>query len=168
MKNVVILLCVLLLPYLALILANRFAGRLVIAPSAAGRLSLALLLLVTGAAHFVQTEPMTRLLPETIPSRTLLIYLSGVVEIIAALALLLPRTQRAAGWFLVVWFILVFPANVYAALNHVPFGGHEMGPVYLAMRGPLQLLLIWWAWYFAARKPRLKPMESSITGRKYV
>lgn len=164
MKNILILLCVLLLPYFGLIAANRLTGRMIFAPSAAGRLSLALLLFLTASAHFTQTSDMARLLPEAIPSPLLLIQISGIIEIIAGLALLLPRTQRMAGWFLVVFFILVFPANVYGAIQRVNFGGHELGPIYLLARAPLQLLLIWWAWHFAARKPRrLERHASGIT-----
>jgi uncharacterized membrane protein len=37
------------------------------------------------------------------------------------------------------------PVNVYSAIQRVPFGGHEVGPAYLLIRVPFQLLLIWWA-----------------------
>ena len=163
MTNILILLCVLLFPYLGLLAANRTSGRMIIAPSAAGRISLALLLLVTGIAHFVQTADMARLLPDSVPSRLLLVQISGVIEILAGFALLLPRTQRLAGWFLVAYFILIFPANVYGAIHRVPFGGHELGPIYLLARAPLQLLFIWWAWHFAVRKPRRLDMHTGIT-----
>lgn len=153
MTNILILLAVLLLPYFGLVIANSLTGRMIFAPSAAGRLSLALLLFLTASAHFTRTGEMARMLPEAVPSRELLIQISGVIEILAGLAILLPRTQHFAGWFLVAFFILVFPANIYAAIHRVDFGGHEMGPKYLWARAPLQLLLIWWAWYFAARKP---------------
>ena len=26
--------------------------------------------------------------------------------------------------------VLFFPANIYAAINHIPMGGHAWGPVY--------------------------------------
>jgi len=54
--------------------------------------------------------------------------------------------------FLIAFLILVFSANIYAALNRVDMGGHEMGPMYLLARPPLQLLLIGWAYWFAVRR----------------
>lgn len=57
-----------------------------------------------------------------------------------------------AHLFLIAFLILVFPASIYAALNRVDMGGHEMGPMYLLARAPLQLLLIGWAYWFAVRR----------------
>lgn len=57
--------------------------------------------------------------------------------------------------FLIAFLILVFPANIYAALNRVDMGGHEWGPMYLFARVPPQLLLIGWAYWFAVR-PRAR------------
>jgi uncharacterized membrane protein len=63
------------------------------------------------------------------------------------------RTAAAVGLGLV--FLLTasghFPANIYAALNQVPMGGHAWGPVYLLVRAPLQLILVVWAWWFTLR-----------------
>jgi uncharacterized membrane protein len=33
------------------------------------------------------------------------------------------------------------------------FGGHGAGPIYLAVRLPLQLVLIGWTWWHAVRRP---------------
>lgn len=60
-----------------------------------------------------------------------------------------------AHLFLIAFLILVFPANIYAALNRVDMGGHEWGPMYLLARVPLRLLLIGWAYWFAVR-PRAR------------
>lgn len=117
-----------------------------------GQISLALLFLFTGLGHFVQTEAMAEMLPPWTPARTLMIWLSGVAEWLIAIGLLIPRHARLAGWCAIAFLILVFPGNVYAALNRVAFGGHAAGPIYLLVRGPFQLLLIAWAYWFAARR----------------
>lgn len=57
-----------------------------------------------------------------------------------------------AHLFLIAFLILVFPASIYAALNRVDMGGHEMGPMCLLARTPLQLLLIGRAYWFAVRR----------------
>jgi uncharacterized membrane protein len=120
-------------------------------PLLRGRISLALLFAFTGVGHFVKTEPMVQMLPEWVPLRTELVVATGVLELLGALGLLVPATSRAAGLCLLAFLVLVFPANVYAAWNEVPMGGHEAGLVYLWIRGPLQVLLIGWTYVFAVR-----------------
>src|SRR5262245_55635152 len=117
-----------------------------------GEMSLAAVFIFTAVGHFLLTEKMADMLPDWVPLRTAIVYATGVVEFTAAAGLLIPRLSRATGIWLVAFLILVFPANVYAALHHVDIGGHAAGPVYLLIRLPLQLILIAWAWWFAVRR----------------
>jgi uncharacterized membrane protein len=117
-----------------------------------GRISLALVFLLTGSTHFIVPGPMAEMLPPWVPGRLTLIYLTGVAELAGAIGLLGERRARAAGLCLFLFLILVFPANVYAAFERVPLGGHAAGPLYLVARGPVQLLLIWWTYWFAVRR----------------
>ena len=116
-----------------------------------GQISLAALFLFTGLGHFVQTAAMAEMLPAWAPARTLTIWISGAVEWLIAFGLLTPRYSRVAGLCAIVFLILVFPGNVYAAFRRVEFGGHGAGPAYLLVRAPVQLLLIAWAYWFAVR-----------------
>ncbi|MGH9867251.1 MAG: DoxX family protein [Candidatus Polarisedimenticolia bacterium] len=116
-----------------------------------GRISLAILFLFTGLGHFVMTDQMAQMLPAWVPMRVPLIYATGALEWAGAIGLLVPSTSRAAGLCLILFLVMVFPANVYAAANEVAMGGHEAGLKYLLVRGPFQALLIWWAWWFAVR-----------------
>ncbi len=116
-----------------------------------GRISLALLFLFTGLGHFVNPEPMAAMLPSWVPARVPIIYLTGVLEWAGAIGLLVRRYSRAAGICLLAFLVAVFPANVFAAFNHVNMGGHDAGPAYLLVRAPFQLLLMWWAYHFAIR-----------------
>ena len=123
-----------------------------------GRIGLSLVLVFTGVGHFLKTTEMAQMLPDWVPNRTLIIQLSGIMELAAAMALLMPGISRWAGIFVCIFLIAVFPANVFAAFQRVDFGGHAAGPIYLAVRLPLQLFLIGWAWRFAVRRsPGEKP-----------
>lgn len=124
-----------------------------IGPRRRGQISLALLFLFTGFGHFVMTEPMSRMLPPEVPGRTVVIWLSGVVEWALAVGLFVPRYSKAAGIAAMVFLVLVFPGNVYAVLRHVDFGGHAAGPSYLWIRAPFQAMLIAWAYWSAVRRP---------------
>ena len=121
---------------------------------AAGVVGPALLFVFTASGHFLQTEVMAQMLPSWVPAREALVYATGVLELAIAIALFLPETRRAAGWMAAAVLMLFFPANIYAAMNHVPMGGHAWGPVYLLVRAPLQLAILAWVYWFTIRRPR--------------
>lgn len=96
------------------------------------------------------------MLPAFIPLRVELVYLTGVLEILGAVGLLIPRFVRLAAAALVLFLPVVLPANIYAAFAMVDMGGHAAGPIYLLARVPFQFFLIWWAYSFG-----LKPVPAS-------
>ena len=147
-----IMLALLAEPYLALTVLGRLFGREVLDRPTRGCLGLALVFLFTGVGHFIQTEPMAAMMPPWTPAATALIYITGVIEILAAVAVVAPKTRQVVGWGLVAMLVCFLPVNIYAAVNRVGMGGHLWGPVYLLIRVPLQLLLIWWVWRFAIQR----------------
>ena len=153
---IAVMLGLLIGPYLILTAVTRIWGTFRIEPHLRGRISLAIVFVFTGLGHFIMTEPMARMLPPWIPMRMPIIYITGVVELAAAAGLLVPRLCRLTGIYLIAFLILVLPANIYAAINRVEMGGHSMGPPYLFIRIPLQLILIIWTYWFAVRKATTK------------
>jgi len=145
MQNVAIILTLLLLPYLALSLAG-IPGIL------CGRIGVALVFVFTGLGHFVRTSAMAQMLPNGVPMRVPLVRASGVFELLAAGAILVPRASRLTGVLLCIFLLVILPSNIYAAFKRVDFGGHGAGPVYLLVRVPLQLFLIGWIWWFTVRR----------------
>ncbi|MGD8340677.1 MAG: hypothetical protein PVH89_07830 [Gammaproteobacteria bacterium] len=117
-----------------------------------GVIGLSIAFVFFGAGHFVQTQPMTEMLPPWIPYRVAIIYLTGIFEWALAVGLLFPRTRRASGYACISILVLFFPANIYAAVNSIGMGGHLWGPMYLLIRGPLQILLVGWAYWFTVRE----------------
>jgi uncharacterized membrane protein len=94
---------------------------------------------------------MAGMLPSWVPGRKAIVLVTGVLELAGAAGLLIPGFARLAGGALIVFLVLVFPANVFAALNRIDLGGHGAGPMYLLVRIPFQLLLIGWTYWFAVR-----------------
>ncbi|NLD68958.1 MAG: hypothetical protein GX644_09090 [Limnobacter sp.] len=130
-----------------------YAGWRSIDLRSAGAIGLGLLFVFTGIGHFALTEPMARMLPPWVPARVPLIYLSGLLEFAIAIGFFVPRTRRLAGWVAAAVLVLFFPANVYAAIERVPMGGHAWGPVYLLVRAPLQGAILAWVYWFTIRRP---------------
>jgi uncharacterized membrane protein len=150
-----------------IMLALMIGPYLVTRSRSAGAIGLGLLFVFTGSGHFLQTEPMVQMLPPWVPARLTLVQLTGVLEFVIALGFFIPATRRLAGWTAAAVLVLFFPANIYAALNFVPMGGHAWGPVYLLVRAPLQLAILLWIYAFILRRPRMRQQDAgnSIIGR---
>lgn len=142
-------LIILIATFVALYLINRFALRERLTMSFIGRAALASVMLTTGIAHFTSTGPMVAMMPDIFPWKKEIVYLTGVLELLAAGGVLWEKTARITGGMLIVFFVAIIPANISGAMNSVQFGGMADGPVYLFFRIPLQLLFIVWAWVFA-------------------
>ena len=101
----------------------------------------------TGIAHFNRLKhDLARMVPDVFPRPMLLIYLTGVLEFMGAVGLLLPRFRSLAGICLIALLIVLLPANVTAALKGTTLAGKPATPLWL--RAPMQVLfigLLWWA-----------------------
>lgn len=118
----------------------------------AGNLAMCLMLILTASGHLLFTKGMEKMVPPFIPFKTLVVYITGAAEIILGLALLLHATRFPAGIALIILFLLLLPANIYAAMNHLNMENPAQkgpGPAYLWFRIPLQALFIGWIFYFS-------------------
>lgn len=103
-----------------------------------------LFFLMTGISHFLVTDKMALLLPPTFPNPILTVQITGILEIAAAISIWLKSYRLRTGQCLIAMMIAFLPFNIWASCNHIPFGSHELGPVYLWVRVPLQFFFIWW------------------------
>jgi uncharacterized membrane protein len=144
MTNTAIILTLLVVPYFV---AWMFHLNVV----AGGRIGICAVFLFAASGHFFKTEQMMEMLPSFVPARRALIYTSGVVEVLFAIAVLAIPNPFYVGLCIIGYLIVIFPSNIYAAIHRISFGGHSIGPRYLFARLPLQLLLIYWTYWFAVR-----------------
>ena len=109
--------------------------------SAALRIGLAAMLVVTASAHFGSCRSdVIRMVPPVLPRADLLVSLTGVVEILIAVLLLVDPTSTTAATALVAFLVAVFPANVHAARVGVGIGGRPPTP--LGVRAAMQSMFI--------------------------
>lgn len=99
-----------------------------------------------GALHFVVPGSYLAIMPPALPQPLLLVYLSGVAEIMGGIGLLVPATRRAACLWLIVVLIAVFPANIQMLANGRARGVTWWAETLLWLRLPFQFMLIWWLW----------------------
>ncbi|MEO8573234.1 MAG: DoxX family membrane protein [Pyrinomonadaceae bacterium] len=138
--------------FVVLYVINRFALGRRLSLSFIGRASMAVMLVVTGIAHFTYTQQMIDIMPDFIPAKREMIYFTGVCELLAVVGLIWNKTARLASIMLIIFFVLILPANIAGSLKEVQFAGMEYGAMYLLFRIPLQVFFIWWVWYFGVRR----------------
>ena len=117
---------------------------------------MAIMLVLTGAGHFIVPGPVDQIVPPFLPGEPRLwTYLSGLAEIVIALMLLAPLSKKIAGKSIRLWgaysafalFVAVFPANINMAIE---WSSRDMPEPLLAYaRLPLQFGLFYWAWALA-------------------
>ncbi len=117
----------------------------------AGNIGMAAMLLFTAIGHFAFAQGMVMMLPDFIPFKKEVVYLTGVIEAAAVVGLLIGSLREMTAILLIVFFVLILPANINAALKSVDYQkGTNEGPGvnYLWFRVPLQLFFIAWVAYF--------------------
>jgi uncharacterized membrane protein len=105
------------------------------------RIALCLMFLVTASAHWGRGRPdLLRMVPPVLPAASAIVTVTGVLEILGAIGLLIPFTARAAAICLAIMLAAIFPANMRAARERLTILGRPaMG---LAVRGALQLIFV--------------------------
>ncbi|MDI9257911.1 DoxX family protein [Flavobacterium sedimenticola] len=120
----------------------------------AAKIGMSAMLFFTAMGHFIYSKGMAMMIPPVIPGKTEIVYATGVLEIILGIFLLIPKFSVTTGWIIILFFILILPANVYAAMSHInyqraTFDGQGIN--YLWFRIPLQILFIVWVYISAIK-----------------
>ena len=109
--------------------------------------ALSLMFAFTGVAHFNKIKyELEKMVPAIFPKPMLMVYLTGVFELLGAAGILLPRFRSVAGFCLILLLLAMFPANVKAARDKLLVAGKPATELWL--RTPMQVVfiaLIWWA-----------------------
>lgn len=118
------------------------------------RIAMSVMLVFTAMGHFMFTKGMVMMIPGFIPFKTEMIYLTGAIEIVAAIGLLIPGLRLLTAWLLILFFLLLLPANINAAMKHIDIEKGTLngsGLNYLWFRIPLQLFFIVWTYISTIR-----------------
>ncbi|MFK4083217.1 hypothetical protein ACI2LF_03850 [Kribbella sp. NPDC020789] len=119
---------------------------------------MAVMLLFTASAHFVPADvtvmpthaDLVAMVPPFLPYADGIVYLTGVLEFLGAAGLVLTATRRLAAACLTLLFVLLLPANIYAAVADVGLASP------LWQRIPEQLLYIGCTLWIATAKTETK------------
>ncbi len=115
----------------------------------AGRLLLVSIFLVAGAAHFAVREEFLGQVPTFFPAREAIVIVSGAMELTLGVGVLVLSVRRAGsarwlallGWMIALFFVAVFPGNIWQAVNDSDSFGLDTDRARL-LRLPFQPLLV--------------------------
>lgn len=119
-------------------------------------IAMSIMLCFTAIGHFAFTKGMSMMIPQFIPFKTSLVYITGLFEFLLAIGLLIPKLRLISGWALITFLLLMLPANIYSSIHNIniqkgTFDGN--GIYYLWFRIPLQFLFIAWTYLSTIRVP---------------
>jgi len=136
--NLVVVACVLLVS-LALQGSRRIGRGPLFHLAGIGRVGAGCDVPVYGERHLTKTrEDLIGMVPKAFPNPRFLMHLTGVLEVLGAVGLLVPATRSVAG--LALLLVAMFPANANASRKEVELLGKAPTPLWL--RTPMQLLFI--------------------------
>ena len=101
--------------------------------------------IMAGIAHFAAQRIFIKIIPPWVPYPQKVNLAVGVAELALGVMLLFPSTQAISAWLIMILLVAIFPANIYHFLLARKAG---RGVMITALRLPLQLPLIYWAWLF--------------------
>lgn len=128
---------------------------------ASARWVLGLLLILAGIAHFVEHDEFLGQVPPWIPAPSIVIWLSGIVEISLGSSLIAWRSRRREiGWVVAGFFVLVFPGNIYQAVAGTDAFGLDTPTARWVRLAFQPLLIIWALWCTGAWPSRERDHET--------
>ena len=95
--------------------------------------------------HLLATDKLVAITPDWVPFPREVVLITGVIELAAAVALLVPGLRRATGIALAIYVIAVWPANFKHAFDHIVTPPIPDSWWYHAPRLALQPVIAWWA-----------------------
>jgi uncharacterized membrane protein len=105
------------------------------------RAALGVMFLLTASAHWGRRRPdLIRMVPPGFPRPDLIVTITGALEILGIVGLLVPSTGRIACLCLAVLLVCMFPANVYAARHQLTIAGQRVPS--LPIRSALQVVFV--------------------------
>src|SRR5215471_19034843 len=105
------------------------------------RYALAVMFIFTATAHFNKMKhDLARMIPAYFPRPLLLVYITGILELLGAAGLMLSQFRKIAGICLIALLVGMFIANVNAAHRGVTLRGKPPTPLWL--RALMQILFI--------------------------
>ncbi|MEC7096668.1 MAG: hypothetical protein VXW70_00550 [Candidatus Thermoplasmatota archaeon] len=102
----------------------------------------AVFLINVGIAHFTDTQWFEPIVPDALGDPTLWVLLTGVLEIILGIGIIIPQTRKYACILLVAFLVAVYWANLNMWVNDIPLDNQTFANFWHILRLIAQLVMI--------------------------
>lgn len=104
---------------------------------------LGLFMIFGGVNHFLKPDFYTPFVPRFLPAKEIFVYLSGVVELILGVGILIPKFRFYSAFGILGLMIIFLPVHIGDLFIENPaIGSHKAAIIRL----PFQFLFMLWAW----------------------
>lgn len=104
---------------------------------------LSLFLIYAGIQHFLKPAFYEPFVPSFLPAKTMVVYLSGVVEIILGILMFIPKYTKQAALGVIILMLIFLPIHISDVFSQSPaIGSHKAALIRL----PFQFVFIAWAY----------------------
>ena len=107
------------------------------------KIVLGIFLIFGGIQHFIKPDFYIPFVPEFLPFTMLVIYISGLVEILFGVLVLIKKYAKIGAWGILILMLLFLPIHVWDIFSDTPAIGSQKAAF---IRLPIQFLLIVIAW----------------------
>jgi uncharacterized membrane protein len=104
---------------------------------------LILLYTTAGVLHIVMPSPFLSITPAWVPLPSVVVFATGVCEILGAIGLVMPRFRRVSAICLAIYAVAVYPANINHAMMDIASAQPALGLWYHIPRLLFQPFLVW-------------------------
>ncbi len=101
---------------------------------------------VAGTMHFIYPKVYMRIMPRYLPNPRLLVWLSGVFEILLGIGVCIPQVKDTALYGIILMLFAFLAVHFYMLSSKKAAAG--IPKWILVLRIPLQFGLIYWAYWY--------------------
>lgn len=103
----------------------------------------ALFMIYAGVQHFLKPEFFVPYVPQFLPFKMEIVYVSGVFEVLFGLLLFFKKYTKIAAWGIFVLLLLFLPIHIWDVISETPVIGSKKAAW---IRLPIQFILLFLIW----------------------
>lgn len=107
---------------------------------------MAVMYVIAGIIHFIKPKMYMRIMPRYLPNHKLLVYMSGIAEIVLGIGLCFPMIKAWSIYGIIAMLIVFLLVHFYMLSGKKASAG--IPKWILMLRIPLQFVLMYWAWSY--------------------
>lgn len=108
--------------------------------------AMAAMYIVAGLMHFIKPKLYLRIMPRYLPNHKMLVYLSGLAEILLGVGLCFSLTKNLAIYGIILMLAIFLLVHFYMLSGEKASAG--IPKWLLILRIPLQFFLMYWAYWY--------------------